>query len=228
MRRDGGSVFPALASTGDPNGPFEACPLMRTLQAMRASLLASAMASTFWWAHDGFDLARQGLDALIEPAPVASQVLDDVHHAWRQDIGGRGQDARQLSTQEALPLPDGDAALQQESADLVDDASALAHQSLTHPMQRLQVELIGGLRRYELHRWPLHRLGDRLRVAEVVLLSLRIRANVLRRHQPHDQFEEGVLRHRTQRRAGMGSRGHSYRGLLPRLAGVAHAAREAR
>ena len=41
-------------------------------------------------AGDGFDLARQALDALIEPTPVASQVLDDTHHAWRQDIGGRG------------------------------------------------------------------------------------------------------------------------------------------
>ncbi|MBP1092705.1 hypothetical protein JOE50_003235 [Bradyrhizobium japonicum] len=30
MRRDGGSVFPAHANTGDPNGPIEACPLMRT------------------------------------------------------------------------------------------------------------------------------------------------------------------------------------------------------
>src|SRR6266480_511486 len=58
---------------------------------------------------DGLDLARQAIDALIEPAPVASQVLDDAHHAWRQDIGGRGQDARQLSTQEALPLPHGNA-----------------------------------------------------------------------------------------------------------------------
>ena len=29
MRRDGGSVFPALANTGDPNGPFEARPLTR-------------------------------------------------------------------------------------------------------------------------------------------------------------------------------------------------------
>ena len=51
-------------------------------------------------------------------------------------------------------------------------------------MQRLQVELIGGLRRHELHRRPLHRLGDRLRIAEVVLLSLRIGPDVLRRHQP--------------------------------------------
>ena len=30
MRRDGGTVFPAHAKTGDPNGPLEACPLMRT------------------------------------------------------------------------------------------------------------------------------------------------------------------------------------------------------
>jgi transposase len=28
MRRDGGSVFPAHANTGDPNGPVEVCPLM--------------------------------------------------------------------------------------------------------------------------------------------------------------------------------------------------------
>jgi len=30
MRRDGGSVFRARANTGDPHGPIEACPLMRT------------------------------------------------------------------------------------------------------------------------------------------------------------------------------------------------------
>src|SRR3984893_11049080 len=29
MRRDGGSVLPAHANTGDPNGPFEAGPLIR-------------------------------------------------------------------------------------------------------------------------------------------------------------------------------------------------------
>src|SRR5260370_5596685 len=48
---------------------------------------------------------------------------------------------------------------------------------------RLQVELIGGLCRHEPHRWPLHRLGDRFRIAEVVFLLLRIGANVLGRHQ---------------------------------------------
>src|SRR6266702_1902953 len=61
---------------------------------------------------------------------------------------------------------------------------SLNRASMRSSSQRLSVELIGGLGRHELHRWPLHRLGDRLRVAEVVLLSLRIRANVLRWHQP--------------------------------------------
>jgi hypothetical protein len=50
-------------------------------------------------------------------------------------------------------------------------------------MQRLKVELIGGLDRNELRGRALHRLGDGFRIAEAVLLSLRIRAHVLRRHQ---------------------------------------------
>jgi hypothetical protein len=51
-------------------------------------------------------------------------------------------------------------------------------------MQRLQVQLIGGFRRHELHRRSLHRLGDCLGIAEVILLSLGIGTNILRRHQP--------------------------------------------
>ena len=74
--------------------------------------------------------------------------------------------------QEALSLPHRNATLQQESADLIDDAGALADQPLTDSMQGLQVKLIRGLRRYELHRWALHCLGNRLSIAEVVLLPL--------------------------------------------------------
>jgi hypothetical protein len=99
-------------------------------------------------------------------------------------VGRRGENTWQLCSQEALPLPHCDAALQQEGADLIDDAGALADQALPHTMQSLQVELIGGLRRDKLHRWTLHRLGDRLRVAEVILLPLGIWPYVLRRHQP--------------------------------------------
>ena len=67
---------------------------------------------------------------------------------------------------------------------MIDDAGALADQTFAHPVERPQVELLGGLRRHELHRGALDRLGDRLRVAEIVLLSLRIGAHIFRRHQP--------------------------------------------
>src|SRR5215831_16649084 len=76
------------------------------------------------------------------------------------------------------------ATLQQEGADLIDDASALTYQPLTHAVDRLQIELLGGLCRDELHGWALDGLGDRFGVPEVILLSLGIRAHVLRRHQP--------------------------------------------
>ena len=62
----------------------------------------------------------------------------------------------------AAPAP-----LQQEGADLIDDVDALADQPLTDAMQRLQVELIGGLGDHELHRRSLYRLGNRLSVTEV-------------------------------------------------------------
>src|SRR5262245_31116337 len=69
-------------------------------------------------------------------------------------------------------------------SDLVDDAGALTDQPLPHPVQRLQVELLGGLRRHELHRRALHRLGDRLGIAEVVLLPSRVRTHIFGWHQP--------------------------------------------
>ena len=41
-----------------------------------------------------------------------------------------------------------------------------------HTVHGLKVQLIGGLGRDELHRRALHRFGNGLRVAEVVLLAL--------------------------------------------------------
>jgi hypothetical protein len=65
-----------------------------------------------------------------------------------------------------------------------DDAGALTDQSLAHLVERLQVELFGSLGGHEPHRWPLHGLGDCLRITEVVLLPLRIGPNIFSRHQP--------------------------------------------
>ena len=68
-------------------------------------------------------------------------------------------------------LPHGDAALKKESADLIDDAGALADQPLTHAVQRLQIKLVGILCGDEIHRRTLHRLGNCLGIAEVIFLS---------------------------------------------------------
>ena len=59
-------------------------------------------------------------------------------------------------------------------------------------MQRLQIELLGGLGRHELHGRTLHRLSDRFRVAIIILFALAIRAHILRRHQP------GIMAERPQ------------------------------
>ena len=51
-------------------------------------------------------------------------------------------------------------------------------------MQRLQIQLLGGLGRHELHRRALHGFGNRFGVIEVVLLSLAIGADIFGWHQP--------------------------------------------
>jgi hypothetical protein len=60
----------------------------------------------------------------------------------------------------------------------------LTDQSIADTVQRLKVELIGGLGRDELHGWALHSLADDFRISEVVLLSLRIGPHAFGRHQP--------------------------------------------
>jgi hypothetical protein len=54
----------------------------------------------------------------------------------------------------------------------------LRHQPLAHPMQRLQIQLLRGLGRHELHRRAAARLRQLLRVIEVVLLSLAIGGHI--------------------------------------------------
>src|SRR5262249_24265214 len=53
-----------------------------------------------------FDLARDRLDARIEPAPVACQVLDEPQHPGGQRSAARAQDSGQLSLYELQPWAD--------------------------------------------------------------------------------------------------------------------------
>jgi hypothetical protein len=75
----------------------------------------------------------------------SSEFLDHMHHPWRQHVAAGGENARQFSAQEARPLPHRDPAVQQEGTNLIDDTGALADQSCSNPVQRLQVELLGCL-----------------------------------------------------------------------------------
>ena len=121
------------------------------------------------------DLGRQRLDALVEPASVANQILDHVQHARRQNDCAYRKDDRQLGAHEPNALAHFDAALLHEDADLVDDAGALADEALAPMVQGLQIQLIGRLHRHELHRRPLHGLRNRFGVVEVVLLALQVK-----------------------------------------------------
>ena len=94
-----------------------------------------------------------------------------MHHAWRQHVRAGGENVWQCRAQEAQTLPHRDPALQHESTNLVDDAGALTDQPFTHPVQRLQVELVCRLDCDKSHRRPLNCLGDRFRVAKIILLS---------------------------------------------------------
>jgi hypothetical protein len=68
-------------------------------------------------------------------------------------------------------------------------ASALTNQPLTHAVERLQIKLLGGLCRDELHRRALHCLGDGLRIAEIVLLPPRVGPHIFGWHQPSVVFQ---------------------------------------
>ena len=82
-------------------------------------------------------------------------------------------------------LADGDTALQQQAANLVDHRGAAHHPPLAHPVQRLQVQLVIGLDRNKPHRGPGYSLGTRFGVNVVVLVRLQVRLYILCRHQTH-------------------------------------------
>jgi hypothetical protein len=69
-------------------------------------------------------------------------------------------------------LPYGDAAFDEKAADLVDDSRALADKAGAHAVEREKIALLGRLDRDEVHSRSLHRLGDGLGIAVVVLVSL--------------------------------------------------------
>jgi hypothetical protein len=131
------------------------------------------------------ELLVERQDAAVQLAPLGALVLDQPQGPRAQRDLLRRQQGFEVQLQLAPPLRRDQAALQQDGAHLVDERRPLAHQPVTGAVQALHVELRLALELDEPHRRPGCRLGDRLRVAIVVLLRLHVGANILGRHQPH-------------------------------------------
>lgn len=75
-------------------------------------------------------------------------------------------------TQGPRACPDRDPLFQTESSDLIDRSRALGHQTRSHPVQCLQIELILALLGYAIQVWPKGRFRNGFGVVVVVLLAL--------------------------------------------------------
>ena len=79
----------------------------------------------------------------------------------------------------------GDAAFEQESANLVDQRGATLYQSISHAVHGLPVQLLLRFDRYKTHVLLSYGFGDGFGVEQVVLVRLPIRLHKLRRNQSH-------------------------------------------
>src|SRR5215472_5394742 len=63
------------------------------------------------------------------------------------------------------------------------ESRSRTHETISHPVQCLHVELFLGLELDKAHRRPRRGLSDGFRIALIVLLRLDVGANILGRHQ---------------------------------------------
>ncbi len=88
------------------------------------------------------DLSRDFVEALVEMTQVATQLGDHLDHARREKLRMPTQNVRQGRAQETNALPDGNATLQEQGTNLVDDGSSMPDQAGAHPMHGLEIELL--------------------------------------------------------------------------------------
>ena len=84
------------------------------------------------------DLGDVGLELL----PFLPEIGEQPAHPWRDVLLGILEDGGHLVAQVRRPFAEGNAALQQESANLVNERGAPMYETIAHPVQRLQIELI--------------------------------------------------------------------------------------
>jgi hypothetical protein len=87
-----------------------------------------------------------------------------------------------LLAQEAMSLAHSNAVLEEKATKLVDHCCSIADQPRTHPMERLQVQLIVSLYRNAACRWALQSFRDRVGIPELILVALPKRLRESRRH----------------------------------------------
>ena len=69
-------------------------------------------------------------------------------------------------------MPDDDPAFQKKTANLIDHCSPLADKARSHPVQRLQIQLLVGLGWNKASYRPLHGFGYRMGISKIVLVPL--------------------------------------------------------
>ena len=81
-----------------------------------------------------------------------------------------------------MSLSHRNAVLQKKAAKLIDHGRPITDQARTHPMQRLQVQLIVSLYWNATYRRALHSFRHRVGISKVVLVALPERFGISRRY----------------------------------------------
>ena len=75
------------------------------------------------------DLSRDFVEALVEMTQVATKLGDHMNHARREKLCLPARNVRHGRAQETSALPDGNATLQEQGTDLVDDGGSMPDQA---------------------------------------------------------------------------------------------------
>src|SRR5690348_16396211 len=124
---------------------------------------------------DALDFVRDGLDVDLGLLPLLPQPIQEPAQTWAQVLLGIFHHCAQVLAQVNGLCREGDAALQQEAADLIDQRGTALHQSIPNSVHGLHIELLLGLDLHEAHVLFGYRFGNRFPINEVILVRLSIR-----------------------------------------------------
>src|SRR4051812_16028781 len=125
------------------------------------------------------ELRIQDCDPSVEILPFSPHVDDELAHAGAHGEGWIVDKGVQGLFELAPPLWEDVTALQEKSAQLVEERLSSRHEAGANPVQRLDIELLLALEFDKAHRRPRGRLGDSLRIPIIVLLRFDVGAHIL-------------------------------------------------